>query len=166
MSNSFFDQKLFRSEVRSNYTLRDYLKFTAGIGFQNDGLERTFFDEKVSFNSQYIFLQSDIHLNEKLNLILGGRFDNHSEYKNQFSPKIAVNYKSDSNLSVKGSIGYGFKAPAFRQLYFDFTNSSVGYTVLGYNVAIEKLDKLQEQGQILDIVIPCLLYTSPSPRDP
>jgi len=154
LSNSFFDQKLFRSEVRSNYTLRDYLKFTAGIGFQNDGLERTFFDEKVSFNSQYIFLQSDIYLYEKLNLILGGRFDNHSEYKNQFSPKIAVNYKSDSNLSVKGSIGYGFKAPAFRQLYFDFTNSSVGYTVLGYNVAIEKLDKLQEQGQILNIVIP------------
>jgi len=30
----------------------------------------------------------------------------------------------------------------------------VGYTVLGYNVAIEKLDKLLEQGQILDTVIP------------
>tara|TARA_B100000902_G_C27301641_1_gene913173 strand:+ start:94 stop:2181 length:2088 start_codon:yes stop_codon:yes gene_type:complete len=154
LSNSFFDQKLFRSEARSNYILKDYIKFTGGIGFQNDGLERTFFDEKVSFNSQYIFLQSDINLHEKFNLIIGGRFDNHSEYKNQFSPKIAMNYKSTSNFSLKGSIGYGFKAPAFRQLYFDFTNSSVGYTVLGYNVAIEKLDKLQEQGQILDTVIP------------
>jgi len=57
-------------------------------------------------------------------------------------------------MAIKGSVGFGFKSPAFRQLYFNFTNSSVGYTVLGYNVALDKLDELIDQNQIQDIVIP------------
>ena len=56
-----------------------------------------------------------------------------NKYQSQFSPKFAANYKINDQISVKGSIGYGFKAPDFRQLYFNFTNATVGYTVLGYN---------------------------------
>lgn len=152
ISDSYFYQKLFRPEIRGNYSLNKST-ITGGIGLQYDQLERTFFDEKVNFNSQYIFLQIDVNPTKKLNLIMGSRFDNHSEYANQLSPKIAFHYKLNNNFSFKGSIGYGFKAPAFRQLYFDFTNSAVGYTVLGYNVAIEKIDELQTQGQILQLVV-------------
>lgn len=154
LSDSDFDQKLLRPEIRGNYTFEKAGVLTAGFGFQYDALDRTFFDEKVSFNSQYVYAQYDVNPIENLNIIVGGRFDNHSEYSNQFSPKLAVRYKITDDISLKGSVGYGFKAPDFRQLYFDFTNSAVGYTVLGYNVAIEKLAELQMQGQILDVVIP------------
>jgi outer membrane receptor for ferrienterochelin and colicins len=34
-------------------------------------------------------------------------------------------------------------------IVFDFTNSSVGYTVLGYNVAESQLNVLEKQGQLL-----------------
>lgn len=152
LSDSYFYQKLFRPEIRGNYSLGKST-ITGGIGFQYDQLERTFFEEKVNFNSQYIFLQIDINPTKKINLIIGGRFDNHSEYANQLSPKIAFHYKINNDFAFKGSVGYGFKAPAFRQLYFDFTNSAVGYTVLGHNVASEKVDELQRQGQILQVVV-------------
>lgn len=153
LSNSDFDQRLLRPEIRGNYAFAKAGTLTTGIGYQYDELDRTFFDEKVSFNSQYVYAQYDVNPIEKLNVIAGGRFDNHSEYSNQFSPKLAVRYQLTDHLAAKGSVGYGFKAPDFRQLYFDFTNSAVGYTVLGYNVALEKLAELQEQGQILDVVV-------------
>lgn len=154
LSDSNFDQNLLRPEIRANYAFAKAGTLTTGIGLQYDQLDRTFFDEVVRFNSQYIYAQYDVHPTEKMNVILGGRFDNHSAYSNQFSPKLALRYKLTDDIALKGSVGYGFKAPDFRQLYFDFTNSAVGYTVLGYNVAIDKLNELQEQGQILDIVVP------------
>lgn len=153
LSDSDFDQTLVRPEVRGNYAFAKAGTLTAGLGFQYDELDRTFFDETVSFNSQYIYAQYDFNPVEKLNVIAGARFDNHSEYSNQFSPKLALRYKLTDAIALKGSVGYGFKAPDFRQLYFDFTNSAVGYTVLGYNVALDKLRELQEQGQILDVVV-------------
>lgn len=153
LSDSDFDQKLLRPEIRSSYVFEKAGTLTAGVGFQYDQLDRTFFDETVSFNSQYIYAQYDFNPIERLNVIAGARFDNHSEYSNQFSPKLAMRYKLTDAFAVKGSVGYGFKAPDFRQLYFDFTNSAVGYTVLGYNVALDKLRELQEQGQILAVVV-------------
>ncbi|MDO6471855.1 TonB-dependent siderophore receptor [Maribacter sp. 1_MG-2023] len=162
LSDSDFNQKLFRPEVRGSYTFASENEnntglqngtLTAGMGLQLDELDRTYFDETVNFTSQYLYAQYDFNPIEKLNIIAGARFDNHSEYNNQFSPKLALRYQLNNNLSIKGSVGYGFKAPDFRQLYFDFTNSAVGYTVLGYNVALDKLQELVEQEQILSVLV-------------
>ncbi|WP_299325461.1 TonB-dependent receptor [uncultured Maribacter sp.] len=162
LSDSDFNQKLFRPEVRGSYTFASKNEnntglqngtLTAGMGLQLDELDRTYFDETVNFTSQYLYAQYDFNPIEKLNIIAGARFDNHSEYNNQFSPKLALRHQLNNNLSIKGSVGYGFKAPDFRQLYFDFTNSAVGYTVLGYNVALDKLQELVEQEQILSVLV-------------
>jgi outer membrane receptor for ferrienterochelin and colicins len=154
LSDSDFNQTLLRPEVRGNYKITESSTLTAGVGYQLESLDRTFFDERVDFNSQYVYAQYDVNPTDQLNIIAGARFDNHSEYSNQFSPKLAAIYNINESIAVKASVGYGFKAPDFRQLYFDFTNSAVGYTVLGYNVAVDKLNELQAQGQILDVVVP------------
>lgn len=163
LSENDFNQKLFRPEVRGSFKFASENDseakgfrngtLTAGVGLQLDELDRTYFDETVNFTSQYLYAQYDFNPIENLNVIAGARFDNHSEYNNQFSPKLAMRYKVSDVFSLKGSVGYGFKAPDFRQLYFDFTNSAVGYTVLGYNVALDKLKELEEQEQILDVVV-------------
>ena len=145
---SNFNQWFYRPEIRSHYKIgRNTL--TTGIGVNYETLERTYFEEKVTLNSEYLFGQFEWFLKEKWNVLVGFRYDNHHQYQSQFSPKIGLNYKWNEYFSLKTSIGYGYKAPDLRQLYFDFTNSSVGYTVLGYNVAAEKLAELQSQGQIL-----------------
>ncbi len=154
LNDNFFNQKLLRPEIRGNLKLKSKSNFSGGIGYQYEELSRTFFDDNVNFASQYLFIQGDFYLADKMNLIVGSRFDNHSEYKSQLSPKLAFYYKANNSIALKGSVGFGFKSPAFRQLYFNFTNSSVGYTVLGYNVALDKLDELIDQNQIQDIVIP------------
>jgi outer membrane receptor for ferrienterochelin and colicins len=145
---TYYNQWLFRPEVRTTLSINNN-KLTGGIGLNYESLDRTYFDKDVKFNSQYVFIQYDYNPTEKWNILAGFRYDNHSEYASQLSPKLAVNYKFNENFSLKGSVGYGYKAPDFRQLFFDFTNPSVGYTVLGYNVAEDRLNQLESEGQIL-----------------
>lgn len=153
-SESDYNQLMVRPEIRATYSPTDKSAFIGGLGWNHETLVRTDFSSQPEFNSPYAYLQYDTNPTEKMNIILGARFDSHSEYESQFSPKAAIRYELSEKLAVKGSVGYGFKAPDFRQLYFDFTNSTVGYTVLGYNAVIDKINELAEQGQIANIVVP------------
>lgn len=149
--NTYYNQWLLRPEIRTTLSIKND-KLTGGVGLNYETLDRTYFDKSVNFNSQYFYLQYDYNPTKKWNILAGFRYDNHSEYASQFSPKLAVNYKINENFSLKSSVGYGYKAPDFRQLFFDFTNPSVGYTVLGYNVAEDRLKQLDAQGQLLSRV--------------
>lgn len=159
-SRSFFNQFFARPEFRSNLDIKENL-LTLGFGTTHESLERSFFSTSPVFNSPYIFVQYDINPSKKWNLIVGARYDNHSDYQSQFSPKFAFNYKIHQQVDIKGTVGYGFKAPDFRQLYFDFTNSTVGYTVLGYNAVSSALPVLESQGQITTIFIPISEFQVP-----
>ncbi|MEM6685132.1 MAG: TonB-dependent receptor [Bacteroidota bacterium] len=153
-SDSFFDHTMIRPEVRTVYSPSDKTSYVGGVGYTYETLDRTFFDVTPEFRSPYVYAQYDGNPIEKLNVILGARFDNHNVYESQFSPKLAMRYEINSKLAVKGSAGYGFKAPDFRQLYFNFTNATVGYTVLGYDSVAEVLPQLEAEGQIANIVVP------------
>ncbi len=153
-SSSYYNQLLIRPEIRATYNPDDKSAFIGGLGFNHETLDRTDFTIQPEFNSPYLYLQYDGNLAEKLNVIIGARFDSHNKYKSQFSPKAAIRYKLNDKLNIKSSVGYGFKAPDFRQLYFDFTNATVGYTVLGYNAVPTAIPELEAQGQIANIIIP------------
>ncbi|WP_026754772.1 TonB-dependent siderophore receptor [Sediminibacter sp. Hel_I_10] len=154
LSSSFFNQLLIRPEIRATYKPKANRTFIGGVGFNHETLDRTDFTDKPIFNSPYAYLQYDTNPTNKLNIILGARFDSHNAYASQFSPKAALRYEFNDRLAVKGSVGYGFKAPDFRQLYFNFSNATVGYTVLGYNAVSTTIPLLQEQGQIANIIVP------------
>ncbi|TCK68642.1 outer membrane receptor for ferrienterochelin and colicins [Winogradskyella wandonensis] len=137
-----FRQRFLRPELRATFEANDNSEFIFGLGLTNERLFRTFFSTTPVFNSPYVYTQFDGKLNKKINLILGARFDAHSEYASQFSPKAALQYKLNDKIILKSSVGYGFKAPDFRQLFLDFTNSTVGYTVIGYNEVGRSLQDL------------------------
>ena len=153
-SDGYYNQLLLRPEIRGTYRPNSKNSFIGGVGFNHETLDRTDFTTNPVFNSPYIYLQYDADPIENLNIILGGRFDSHNVYRSQFSPKAAVRYSLNDKLSVKGSIGYGFKASDFRQLYFDFSNATVGYTVLGYNAVATAIPQMQERGEIANLIVP------------
>jgi len=153
-SKSDYNELLIRPEIRATFKSNEKNSFTGGIGLNHETLDRTDFAIKPEFNSPFVFLQYDGNPNEKLNIILGARFDSHNEYKSQFSPKSALRFELSDKISFKGSVGYGFKAPGFRQLYFDFSNGFVGYTILGYNTVASRIPELEDEGQIANIVVP------------
>jgi outer membrane receptor for ferrienterochelin and colicins len=153
-SSSDYDQILLRPELRTTYKLNNKHSFITGIGMNHESLDRTYFDVRPIFNAPYIYAQYDGDLSDKFNIIIGSRFDAHNEYASQLSPKAAIRYEFNDKISVKGSAGYGYKAPDFRQLYFDFTNATVGYTVLGYNMVPTLLPQLDAAGEISNILVP------------
>lgn len=158
VEDSNFDQRFIRPEIRTIFQKDENTEAIFGAGLTHESLERTDFSEDPVFNSPYLYAQIDKQFTDNFNLILGARFDAHNEYKSQFSPKASALYKFNEKLKMKSSVGYGFKAPDFRQLYFNFSNATVGYTVLGYNAVIEVIQELDDRGEINNIVVPLSEY--------
>lgn len=153
MANDF-NQQLFRPEVRYNHSFSENNTLTLGGGYNFETLDRSLFAEQVTFDSQYLFAQYDFKLLEKLNIIVGARFDNHSEYNSQLSPKLSARYNFNESFAIKASVGSGFKAPDFRQLYLDFTNAAGGgYSVFGKEVEAAGIQRLLENDEIANLVV-------------
>ncbi len=96
----------------------------------------------------FTYLQHEWIPGKKFEANLSGRLDAHSDYEHRFSPKLSVLYRFSDRFRIRGSIGTGFKAPAFRQLYLSFSNSIAGYSVFGSTTLQKGLQRLVDQGQI------------------
>ncbi len=145
---SYMQQLLVKPEIQVEVGEKINRKLIAGMGYYYETIEANRYPEKNNFNAFYLFAQKEWLLNNTLNITVGGRLDKHSLYNLQFNPKLALGYKATPNLTLTGSIGTGFKAPDFRQQFLLFTNSLVGYTLLGVNELSNGLLQLQQQGQI------------------
>lgn len=147
-SESEFNQRFIRPEFRTTYTHSDDHIVIMGAGFTRETLVRNDFVTDPVFNAPYAYIQYDGQYFDKLNVVLGARFDEHNAYQSQLSPKAAIRYDISKKIGIKGSVGYGYKAPDFRQLYFNFTNpAGGGYIVLGQSaVATRLLDLFQSGG--------------------
>ena len=154
IEESFFNQSLFKSELRSIYTINKKNTLTFGLGFYSELLKRNnFYREEVSQNSFNYFVQYEGFIFENTNYVFGARYDQYDEYESEFSPRFAIRTQINDNISSKISIGKGFKTPDYRQLYFNFSNSSSGYSVIGFNAAKEIISNLQSLGQISNLII-------------
>lgn len=158
--NDFFKENLIRPEIRTSFKKRN-TNFTSGFGYNFNNLERTYFAQKALNNSYYGFLQYDYNLKEKFNILAGFRYDKNLAHASVLSPKLALNYQFSKQFSIQGSVGYGFKAPDLRQLFFNFENIGVGYIVLGYNVAPNRLAELQSQGRIQNSMVSANFFDKP-----
>ncbi|MBK6291516.1 MAG: TonB-dependent receptor [Ignavibacteria bacterium] len=68
-----------------------------------------------------------------ISYVVSGRFDGNSVFGSALSPRLSLLWKPGENLRASGSIGTGFKAPDFRQLYVTFSNrlAGAGYDLIG-----------------------------------
>jgi outer membrane receptor for ferrienterochelin and colicins len=145
---SFLHQLLLKPEIQIEAGEKPNQKLIAGAGYNYETIDANRYPTKHNFNAVYFFTQKEWLLNNRLNITAGARVDKHTLYKIQVNPKLAVAYKFFNKLTVNASIGTGFKAPDFRQQFLNFTNSLVGYTLLGANELANGLQQLQQQGQI------------------
>lgn len=152
-ADSNFQQFYLRPEIRGKYSPREKTDIIFGIGGNFEDIKKTIFISDSEMQSYHLYGQLDTYLTSKMNLIAGFRYDLHSQYTSQFSPKLALKYDFSDKISVKTSVGYGYKAPDFRQLYNNFTNSSVGYSVLGYNAVPQVLSQMEKNGEIASVYV-------------
>ena len=153
--NDFFLQDFYRAENQTDYNMSTKSTFTFGAGYLIENVRSNRYndkDDKKQNSVAYLFIQNELRPTEKINIISGIRFDKNQLYASAFSPKIAINYKPSNKITLNASVGRGFKAPDFRQLYLSFTNVAAGsYSVFGALEAQEQINKLDKQGQIQSI---------------
>lgn len=146
-----FKQTFQRPELNAEYYFSDKNILTLGAGTIFESIQTSRYgDESVRRQqTRYAFFQDEWSPVTRLHIIAGGRFDYNTIYGSQFSPKLSGRFELSKKIILKGSYGVGFKAPDFRQLYFNFNNSAGGgYSVLGTEVVGDRLAQLQSQGQI------------------
>tara|TARA_Y100000816_G_scaffold178147_1_gene128662 strand:+ start:2204 stop:4282 length:2079 start_codon:yes stop_codon:yes gene_type:complete len=144
-----FDQSLNRLDIRLKHSTSTGSYYTIGFGYDNEKLERTNISVKPEHKSQFLYFQYDWNTSDKFNLVSGIRYDNHNKYSSQLSPKVSFKYDFSEDLNLKGSFGYGYKTPDFRQLYLNFSNSTSGYIVLGASVIEEVITELQNNNELM-----------------
>ncbi len=141
-----------RIENQTDWDLNKKLQVIFGAGAVWEGVKSSRYDsEKVRKQNdiQYAFTQWEWKPSEKLTLIGGVRFDQNTQFASAYSPKLSMLYKWHPQHQFRLSIGQGFKAPDFRQLFLDFTNAAAGsYSVFGSAQAQQVIAKLETLGQI------------------
>lgn len=151
-----FNQLFLRPEFNSEIYFNEKHVSTVGVGYIHESVSTTRYndDKERVQTTQYAFLQHEWQPTEAISLIAGARFDQNSVFGSQVSPKFSTRWVVNAALTLKGSVGVGFKAPDFRQLYYNFTNSAAGgYSVLGTEVVSSLLADLDARGQIQSYVL-------------
>ncbi|MFQ6611715.1 MAG: TonB-dependent receptor domain-containing protein [Fidelibacterota bacterium] len=103
-----------------------------GVGLELESIQ----SDRVAGNGRSsslknVFIQDEFLLGNKWTLVGGFRFDGHSIYGSHYSPKLSLMYKPELISRIRFSYGAGFRAPSFKELFFDYSNISVGYHVIG-----------------------------------
>lgn len=85
--------------------------WVAGVAWQSEIYSSdTFPVFDYTYDVPGIFGQIDHDFTEELSVSLSGRFDDHSEYGSQLSPRVSVLYRP-GNWTIRGSVADGFFAP-------------------------------------------------------
>ena len=145
-----FRHKVGKAEVQSTSLLGSH-QLTGGFGAQFEQVSSGQIDDgKQNTQLYYAYIQDDWQLSETVAMIGSLRFDGHSDYTDNLSPKIAGTWQVAKDLYLRASLGSGFKAPTFEQLYLNWTLASEGYSVFGIKNFPGEFKKLSETGQIAD----------------
>jgi outer membrane receptor for ferrienterochelin and colicins len=145
---TYFTQTFLRPEAQLDFTPRPNQTLTLGGGYQRQTVVATRYDDRQLLHNGYGYAQYDWSPTTKLNLLGGVRYDGRSQYAGQLSPKLAARYQLAPWLVLRGSVGRGYRAPDFRQLYLNFSNPTVGYSVFGTGQVQARVVQLAQQGQL------------------
>lgn len=130
---------------------------TMGAEFQRQAIDYTIdnpdgstvrVDEDIDTFSLY--LQDEILLfNDKLNIVPGVRYDDHSTFGEEVNPKLSGMYRLYETTTLRASVGRAFKSPTIRQLYYDAPYNHGSFyalsnpdldpeTSIGYSAGVEQ----------------------------
>ena len=86
-------------------------------------------DGERSLDAAETFAQFSLNFGG-LSIVPGVRFSATHEWGNHWTPRLAVLQRLGESLALRASIGSGFRAPAFKELYMQFLNVGPGFGYL------------------------------------
>jgi outer membrane receptor for ferrienterochelin and colicins len=80
-----------------------------------------------------VFVQDEWKLGDAYQglVVPAARVDYDSQFGTNVTPRLAARWQVTDDAVVRGSVGMGYRAPSFKDLYLRFANPGVGYVVEG-----------------------------------
>lgn len=152
ISDSRFVQQLHRAEIQAAKDFGSVLNLTSGMGGAYEILDNTAYRGNKSMANYFAYSQADWTVSTNTGVTAGARLDLHDRYGVGFNPSVGIKHTPHQLITLKASVGTGFKTPSFKELYQVFTNLQAGgYTVLGSEEFHTEIAKMQESGQISSV---------------
>lgn len=125
-------QQVHQAELLYNGRLGPRLAVDAGTQVRVDAIET----ERVpggrrTLTSVEPFAQIDYSPTAAVNLVPGVRVAHSTEWGTHVTPRIAARAQLGERLTLRASVGDGYRAPDFKELYMFFQNTSADYAVVG-----------------------------------
>lgn len=131
--------------VNHNKSAEKQIEFEENILFENGnnslnlGMEfsNSVFSNNRVLNGQQqlysrgIFFQWHREVSDKIDAIIGSRFDYYNSMKVVLSPRLAMMYSYRQRWKFRASWGTGFRLPSFMDQYIDWDHIQFGYRILG-----------------------------------
>ena len=108
----------------------------------------------VTRDRHELYLQNDIKITDKNELVLGWRFQNDEDFGNHNAFKISNKYRlfdeNDFITDLRFSFGQGYRVPNLKERFYSFDHSHLGYLVIGNpNLKPESSDSYQLGAQFV-----------------
>ena len=110
------------------------------------GINRLRDDAGHDASTGVVWIQDRISVFERASVTVGARYDRHSIFGSELSPKFGVNVRAIGGLHLRASFGKGFRAPDLGQLYYRFVPSANIYQVIGNPALLPETSKSWQYG--------------------
>lgn len=149
---NIFSQWINRAEFQAGRDLLSKkLSLIGGAGGDHQTMNNSSANLDNNMVNYFGYAQANYNPSAKYGLIAGLRYDGNSIYGGKLNLSVGATWEPAAWISFKASLGNGFKAPTYAQMYQVFTNITQGYTVVGANNFHEKTDEMNKAGLIQQI---------------
>lgn len=115
--SSKMEDSLLGVMLQQDFRVNPKQTVTWGADYQRHTADELLKAESYSADVAAIYVQNDQKLSDTVNLTLGARFDHHSVFGSQASPKLGLNYAPSQDVLWKINVAKSFKAPSLADLY-------------------------------------------------
>ncbi len=97
--------------------LGNYIDFGKKVNAETDSVIPGSGSAQEAIANIALYLQDEIALFDKLNIVPGFRWDYHSDFGSALSPKLGVSWQAIDWMRIRTSAGRAFRAPTLSELY-------------------------------------------------
>jgi len=144
-----------QGEVQYTWDINEWNTFITGgeaqvqtIDYIIENSDSTIVTVNKDVTTSSIYFQDEAVLFNKLTLVGGARYDDHSTFGSDINPKFSMMYQPRESTRFRASVGTSFKSPTIRQLYYSipYRHSSFyarsnpnlkAETAIGYDLSVE-----------------------------
>lgn len=117
MDKNTHQTKVYGSDLQFTQNFSEFLRTTFGVSFQENRLNSSN-SGKHTYNSKGIYFEAVPNLFDKIDLKLGARWDDYSNFGDRISPSASMNIWISKTLKIHALAAKSFRVPTFNDLYW------------------------------------------------